>query len=232
MISHARWSAWHNVGAFIIVLAILIGGTWTAVRVTTDHLLYHDATSTARSWAKFLASSITDLEQIAGGEQPSAASMAFFQSARKSGDVFRYEIFNRDGYSQLLSERDKIAFVDVSEYSVEAARSVTAQKPIVSVQEGNSADRPTLFARAFVPVLVDGRPIAVVAAYMDLTEQRLAFYNTFLVAAASLCLLTSLAFIIPAIAWYRRTKEKQQADRRIRFLAHHDALTSLVNRSG
>jgi diguanylate cyclase (GGDEF)-like protein len=231
MISHAGWSARHNVGAFIIALAILIGGTWTAVRVTTDHLLYQDATSIARSWAKFLAGSITDLEQIAGGEQPSAASMAFFQSARKSGEVFRYEIFNRDGYSQLLSEREKIAFVDVSEYSVEAARSVTDRKPIVSVQEGNSDDRPTLFARAFVPVLVDGRPIAVVAAYMDLTEQRLAFYDTFLVAAASLCLLTSLAFLIPAIAWYRRTKEKQQADRRIRFLAHHDALTSLVNRA-
>jgi predicted signal transduction protein with EAL and GGDEF domain len=74
-------------------------------------------------------------------------------------------------------------------------------------------------------------PLPLWRAYMDLTEQRLAFYNTFLVAAASLCLLTSLAFIIPAIAWYRRTKEKQQADRRIRFLAHHDALTSLVNRT-
>jgi diguanylate cyclase (GGDEF)-like protein len=47
----------------------------------------------------------------------------------------------------------------------------------------------------------------------------------------AICLLTSLAVGFPSIAWYRRTKEKEYADQRIRFLAHHDALTGLANRS-
>jgi diguanylate cyclase (GGDEF)-like protein len=220
-----------GIGGLVALLAVLVAGTWITVKVTTDHLLYQNATSTARSWATFLAASVSDLEQIADGEQPSAASMVFLQSIRKSGEVFRYEIFNREGYSQLISEREKIAFVDVSEYSADAAHAVTFGKPIVDVQEGNSTDVPTLFAHAYVPVMIDGHPIAVVAAYVDLSEQHHNFYTTFLIAAASLCFLTSLAFMIPAIAWFRRTREKQLADQRIRFLAHHDVLTGLGNRA-
>ena len=88
------------------VLLMLIGGTLAAVKITTDYLLYQSATSDARSWAGFMAKSIADLEPIAAGELPSAASMAFFQWAQKSDQVFRYEIFNREGYSQLVADHN------------------------------------------------------------------------------------------------------------------------------
>jgi diguanylate cyclase (GGDEF)-like protein len=216
----------------IIILALfaVVVGTWVAVKQTTDQLLYQDATSTARKWARQLAEGVADLEQIARGEEPSAASMTFFRWSQLIGVVFRYEIFNREGYSQLMSDRRRTGPVDVSEFSVAAARAVRTGEPVVAVREGEVPDLPAFFAEAYVPVIVGGRTIAVVAASVDQTEERARYTQTFVVAAISLCLLTALAFSIPAAAWYRRTNEKRVADAEIMFLATHDGMTRLANR--
>ena len=222
---------WRYLGLLMIVLVLLVGGTWTIVKITTDHLLYRNATEASRNWAQFLAANVPDLEQIAAGETPSSTSMEFLNAAKHSEEVFRYVIFNRYGYSILVADRAKIAPVDLSEYSATAARTIKENQPIVGAKEGVISNEPAYYSEAFVPVRVGGRPVAVVAAYVDQTDEHEAFYRTFLLAAAALCGLTALSFGVPAIAWFRRTREKQQADRRITFLAHHDMLTGLANRA-
>ena len=220
-----------NVALIVAMLLALIGGTLGAVKLTTDYLLYQSATSDARGWATFVARGIADLEQIAAGELPSGASMAFFQLAQKSDRVHRYEIFNRAGYSQLVADRDKISLLTLSEFSPAAARAGSTGRPVVEAKEGHLPELPAFYALAYVPVMVGDVPIAIVAAYVDQTQERDRVHKAFLIAAVSLCLLSALCFGVPAIALYRRTLEKQRGDRRIRFLARHDALTGLANRA-
>ena len=226
-----RASVWRYLVTLVLTLAVLVGGTWITVKTTTDYLLYQNATRAAQNWAQYLTANVSDFEQIAAGEMPSSASLAFFELARKSPEVFRYTIFNRYGFSVLISDRDKITPVDLSDYSADAARAIKENQPIVGAKEGQAPGEPAYFAQAYIPVLVEGRPVAIVAAHVNQSAEHDGFYRTFLVAAAALCALTGFAFVLPAIAWYRRTKEKQQADRRIQFLAHHDVLTGLVNRA-
>ena len=222
---------WRYLGLLVVVLGVLVGGTWFTVRITTDHLLYENATRTAQNWAQYLASNMNDLEQIAAGETPSTESIAFLEATRKSGEVFRYTIFNRYGYSILVAGREKVTPVDLSELNVSAADAIKQDHPIVDAKEGKGPDQPAYYSEAYVPVRVAGRPVAVVAAQVNQTAEHDSYYRTFLLAAIALCGLTALSFGVPAIAWYRRTREKQQADRRITFLAHHDTLTGLANRA-
>jgi len=63
MSSLARLSFRQNIGLVVVVFGIFVGGTWATVKFTTDYLLYQDATFAARGWAKFLATSVADLEQ-------------------------------------------------------------------------------------------------------------------------------------------------------------------------
>jgi diguanylate cyclase (GGDEF)-like protein len=231
---HIRSPRFRNLLLFVAVLIILAGGASAIEKIAIEHLLYEDAVSSGHNWASYLAQNVGDLDRIVHGDPPSAASVAFFEKAQKVGNVFRYKIFDAQGHLRLVSDEPTAPATDeedLAEHNEEAAEAIEAGHPIVEVKEGQPPTRPPFYSEAYVPVVVAGRTTAIMEAYVDQTEKRQAFHTTFATAAVALSLFSMLAFCIPAAAWHFRTKEKQRAEERVYFLAHHDAMTALPNRS-
>jgi diguanylate cyclase (GGDEF)-like protein len=215
------------------VLALLAGGTWGIEKFAIDRLLSRDAVATGLTWARYLAQNVPDLEEVVNGHAPSSASLAFFERTREVGHVFSYKIFDPHGALRLIDDGSRAAMAGgdtIGAHNAAAWRALAAGQPFVIAKEGTRPGQPAFFSEAYVPVVVNGRTIAFVEAYVDQAERRDLFTATLTLAAVALSLLTALAFCIPAVAWYRRSREKQRADERIAFLAEHDALTGLVNR--
>jgi diguanylate cyclase (GGDEF)-like protein len=213
------------------VILFVVLGVGTTLKLTVDYLLYWDATAAAESWARYVAENVIDIEEIANGKQPSAASMAFFIRTQQIRYVFGFEILDLHGNVQLASDGSKITNVGGAAHSATAARAADLGHAIVSVKEGVPPVRPKHFAEAYLPVISNQRPRAVVAAYVDLSEQHDKFQSAFLGAAFALCLLGGAGAGLPTLAWQRTTREKRRADKRIHYLAHHDGLTGLANRT-
>jgi signal transduction histidine kinase/CheY-like chemotaxis protein len=203
-----------------LVMLITVVGGGNVLNSTVGYLLNWDATAAAESWARYVAENVTDIEEIANGVQPSAASMAFLIRTQQIRHVFGFEILDLHGNVRLASDGSEISRIRGAAQRDPAPNAAVSGRPIVSVKEGIPPVRPRIYAEAYLPVIVDQRPRAIVAAYVDLSEQHDQFRNTFLIAALALFLLGGVGIGLPTLAWQRMTKEKQRADRRTHQYAH------------
>ncbi len=237
-----------DVLVFAGLAAILLIAVWSAFLVTSgtvEGLLRQDAEAEGEAWARYLAANVKDLGQIVAGAKPSAESIAFFEKARKVGDVFLYKIYAPDGRLRLsshaLDEANPTA-EQIAVHNPEAAEAVRAGKTVVEVksaaasneheEEGAEAgaELPAFYAEAYVPVMAEGSVIGIMEAYVDQSAKRAAFNAKIGGVALALAGIIAVAFGLPALGFTWRTRQKQQSDSRAEFLTHHDALTEVANR--
>jgi diguanylate cyclase (GGDEF)-like protein len=232
--------------------AFLVAAVWSTVLVTSravEQLLRQDAETEGKAWARYLAANVSDLDRIVAGAKPSADSLAFFVRAEKVGNVFRYKIYAPNGELRLSShaaDETNPEEKSIVEHNPEAASAVLAGKTVVEVKSGGETDEtdsggtgenasendfPAFYSEAYVPVVVGGTVVGIMEAYVDQSEKRAAFDMKIGRLALSLAAIIAIAFGLPGLGFAWRTRQKQQADSRADFLAQHDALTAVLNRT-
>ncbi len=225
----SRWSPL----LFAACIVLLVGGAILIERLAIDRLLYNDAIATGRIWTETIARTVTDLDALAAGAPPSAADRTYFDEVKKLGEVFLFKIYDANGTPRFVSDdlpEGESDEEDLAEHNAQAAAAVAGGLPLVDAEEGSPPTRPPFFSEAYFPVTANGKVRAIVETYIDQTDKRAQFQATFLAATATLAVLMSLAFGIPALAFVVRGRQKRRADAHIQFLANYDALTGLANR--
>ncbi|WP_439530128.1 putative bifunctional diguanylate cyclase/phosphodiesterase [Pannonibacter sp.] len=220
-------------GVLLGAIAFVVGAFFVT-GMAVNRWISKDAEAHSTLWAQTLANSIPDLERIAEGTPPSAETLDRIEMAKGMGKVFKVRIFDREGQARLTSDAKGISIRSeetLSDHNPLAAQVVASGKPFTVVKDGTAEGRPAVYASTFLPIYRDGRMIAVVETYVDEAETAVLFRRELTAAGIGISLLLLTLVIGPFFALRRMARARALSDARATFLAQHDSLTGLLNRS-
>lgn len=216
-------------------MLLLAGGVYFGLSFAVERAVKVDAKQKAEGWAGYFIETMPALEQLLVTGRLTAAQQSVVAAAESLGDVFRFKLFDLNGNMVLVSDEATYNAENPAtrEHSEKAAGVLRTGLSNISVNDGTGKEnRPPLYAEAYVPVIDGaGETVGIVEVYMDQTKTAELFHTTFAALAYGLAAVAALAFGLPTLAFLLRSRQASEAKQRVEFLAHHDPMTGLLNRS-
>lgn len=205
--------------ALICILACaLTYGVFALMSNAIEKREYEDAERTSLEWANYFDHNVTDLEAIAKGAKPSPESLRVMDQARKIGNIFRYKIFSSTGVLRLISDQLETANsggASPGKHNHKVTKVAKTGKPLTIVKHNHDHNGPAMFSETYLPIFREGKVIAVVEVYIDLSEQHAVLMENLLISFLAPLLIIALAFAGPATAFYIRTRQREYANQQI-----------------
>ena len=226
---------------FLVGAVILLAAGGVALsRFAADNLarslaqLVGDAEATSNAWAKDLAARTDDFPAMIVGLPPSEATKSALGRAMQIGRVYRFKIWNRTG--DLVFTSDEMgppaqAQTLAKGRGQRVAAGILSGSMFIATARGVPPRDPAYFSDVYWPIMRGDAVLGIVEVYIDQTEEHRLYDRTFLKVQGIAVLLVLLAGALPGAMVYFKVKAQRSAEGRATFLATHDPLTGIANRS-
>ena len=218
-------------GGAVIAAVIVASGLLLGQRAVGD-LVRTGIAARATTFADFLVSDQGAVDAFLTGIAREADAESGVRTVALLSNISSFTIFDRTGkevfstrsdrYDWLM--RDKPGGMDTGNRLSSAVVERTSAWPIV---EDASTDAPS----AIAPLLRGGRTIGYVSVRASMITERFDYSYTLTGASIALLGVVLLVTGVPGLLYLRHRRRIHEADDRIEFLANHDALTGLLNRT-
>lgn len=148
-------------------------------------------------------------------------------AAQRDGSIVAYRVWDGEGRLRLSSPGLARGPLPAREMQ----RLAEPGENVVDIRRIHSGDGVRVLVEARSAVVRDGRVLGYIETQSDHTRASGLMQAVLPAVVTALLGMVLVAFGIPLFALMRRTREKKEADERIRYLSGHDVLTGLLNRA-
>ena len=219
---------WLFSSAFVLAIAFAL--TWQAA----TNLLRHEAKVDAWALMERLKYHVDDLDQVLTSGTISPEDLIGLQIAAGADAIF-FRLYDRYGQS-IFQFHTSDAHLPMTVAAEDGGGghwledSVIIDQPIVHIDK-HAGDEPSVYGRVVLPLETRSGVQGSAEVYLDQTAKAEHYRGAVMVFVTGLALLIFFAMALPMAMFWRRAKQRELAERRLRDMAHTDPLTRLANRT-
>lgn len=148
---------------------LAIGTGWFATGFTSDYIIKNEALRAGTHWVNFIKKNIGDFATVLSEGGVTAEDRNLFRIAGEAGGIIRIRLFDRKG---------KIIFATVEEeigdiYNKDYFQQIVTERSNFAVLDYSvdSTGKQRIISEAYAPVIINGEVRGVVEIYLDVTER-------------------------------------------------------------
>ncbi|MDO6589452.1 MULTISPECIES: hybrid sensor histidine kinase/response regulator [Rhodobacterales] len=201
----------------IVIILIVSAAIYASIAMTTrltDKMAYDTLTerseASARTWVSHFSSQIGGFSEIILNEAATDEQVRVLNDAQRFVDVFRFKIFDAEGYLILLSDNVNDAnatFLIDDETNETALDVIQTGIQVTKINDGRALEnRPNWYAETYFPLIDDGTVIGVAEVYVDVSDAHQTIFDAFRSLLKSLVFILLLSALVPIaiILWFIR----------------------------